>query len=212
MPGRRYTVKSIFPTLQGEGYNTGRAAVFCRFTGCNLWTGREQDRAQAVCRFCDTDFVGTDGPGGGVYGSATELAAAILDRWSGCGRPFVVFTGGEPTLQIDAELLGELHRENTVVAIETNGTNHVLEGVDWICVSPKANSRLRQLSGDEIKVAWPQPALDLDALERLAFRHRFLQPIDGPALAANACEVRAECRRRPAWRVSTQLHKVLGLP
>jgi 7-carboxy-7-deazaguanine synthase len=211
MARRRYSVKSIFLTLQGEGHNVGRLAVFCRFAGCNLWTGRERDRGRATCRFCDTDFVGTDGYGGGVYPTADVLTEAILARWPNSARPFVVFTGGEPTLQLDDEIVGRLHAEGAELAIETNGTNSVVAGVDWICVSPKAGAPLRQTHGDELKVAWPQP-LDLDVLERLAFRHRWLQPIDGPLLEENARHVFATCRLRPAWRMSTQMHKVVGLP
>lgn len=209
---RRYTVKSVFFTLQGEGYNTGRPAVFCRFAGCNLWNGRERDRATAICRFCDTDFVGSDGEGGGRYDSAGALAAAILARWPLTGAPFVVFTGGEPTLQLDGTLIAALHGAGAELAIETNATNPVPPGLDWVCVSPKAGAPLRQRSGDEIKIAWPQPGLDLDELERLAFTHRFLQPIDGPELAWNRAQTIAACRARPAWRLSEQMHKALGIP
>lgn len=212
MRTRCYTVKSVFPTLQGEGHNAGRRAVFCRFTGCNLWNGRQADRGRAVCRFCDTDFVGTDGPGGGVYASAADLAEAIVRCWPGSAKPFVVFTGGEPTLQLDSRLVDTLHDAGAEIAIETNGTRPVIAGVDWICVSPKAGASLRQISGDEIKIAWPQTALDLDDLERLDFRYRFLQPIDGPEAAANVRLTLATCQQRPAWDLSLQLHKILGIP
>ncbi len=212
MPGRRYAVKSIFLTLQGEGYNAGRLAVFCRFTGCNLWNGLERDRGRAVCRFCDTDFVGTDGEGGGRYGSAEQLAEAILRRWPKPTTPFVVFTGGEPTLQLDRVLLDELHGAGAEVAVETNGTRPAPAGLDWICVSPKAAAPLLQRTGDEIKIAWPQPGINLDEMERLAFRHRFLQPIDGPDLERNTAQTITTCRDRPAWRLSLQIHKAIGIP
>lgn len=208
-----YAVKSVFLTLQGEGRNAGRLAVFCRFTGCNLWTGHERDRARATCQFCDTDFVGVDGSGGGRYRTPTALVEAIVALWpSGAGRPFIVFTGGEPTLQLDAALIGELRATGAELAIETNGTRLVPEGIDWICVSPKAGAPLRQQSGDELKVAWPQTGLSLPELERLSFRHRLLQPIDGPEYLANAAAVFEACRDRPVWRLSLQLHKLLGIP
>jgi 7-carboxy-7-deazaguanine synthase len=212
MRAKRYTVKSIFLTLQGEGHNAGRRAVFCRFTGCNLWNGREVDRGGAICQFCDTDFVGTDGPGGGVYMSPTDLAEAILGQWSGSTSPFVVFTGGEPTLQLDHRLVDALHAAGAEIAIETNGTRPVVADVDWICVSPKAGAPLRQVRGDEIKIAWPQAMLDLDSLERLDFRYRFLQPIDGLDAVANTRLTVATCRERPAWNVSLQFHKIVGIP
>ncbi|MBE2318598.1 7-carboxy-7-deazaguanine synthase [Solirubrobacter sp. CPCC 204708] len=205
-------VKSIFPTLQGEGYNTGRPAVFCRFSGCNLWNGRESGRSNAICGFCDTDFVGTDGEGGGRFESPATLAAAIHACWSFSSPAFVVFTGGEPTLQLDAALIGAVRENGAVLAIETNGTNPVPEGVDWICVSPKSGAPLRQRSGDEIKIAWPQSGLDLAELERLEFSHRFLQPIDGPDVDHNTAVTIATCRDRPAWQLSRQWHKVLGIP
>jgi len=180
--------------------------VFCRFTGCNLWTGRERDRARAICQFCDTDFVGVDGLGGGRYRTPGALAEAILARWpANAGRPFIVFTGGEPTLQLDAVLIGELRAAGAELAIETNGTQLVPEGIDWICVSPKAGAPLRQRSGDELKIAWPQPGLSLAELERLSFRHRLLQPIDGPDYVANSAAVVEACRDRPVWQLSLQL-------
>jgi len=208
-----YAVKSIFLTLQGEGRNAGRLAVFCRFVGCNLWNGREKDRARARCRFCDTDFVGVDGPGGGRYRSPRALAQAILVLWpADAGRPFVVFTGGEPTLQLDTSLVDELRSADVELAIETNGTRVVPEGLDWICVSPKAGAPLRQQSGDELKVAWPQQGMSLSELEELPFRHYLLQPIDGPEYRTNARAVVSACLERPKWELSLQLHKFLGIP
>lgn len=211
MRQRRYSVKSIFLTLQGEGHNTGRLAVFCRFAGCNLWSGREWDRGRAICRFCDTDFVGTDGLGGGLFSSAEELTGAILACWAGSARPFVVFTGGEPTLQLDSTLVDQLHAANVEIAIETNGTNLVPCGIDWVCVSPKAGARLLQVCGDEIKVAWPQQ-VDLHALEELSFRYHFLQAIDGPDLAANTRATLVTCREKPLWKLGRQMHKLVGIP
>lgn len=207
-----YTVKSIFLTLQGEGYNTGRPAVFCRFAGCNLWTGHERHRSSAICKFCDTDFVGTDGPGGGRFARADLLADRIVARWRGSAAPFVVLTGGEPTLQLDAALLQALHERGAEIAIETNGTRPVSTGVDWICVSPKSGAPFVQRSGDELKVAWPQKGIDLEALEHLPFVHRWLQPIDGPSLDDNIRTVLRECRGRPGWRPAFQMHKILGIP
>jgi 7-carboxy-7-deazaguanine synthase (Cx14CxxC type) len=213
-----YAVKEIFHTLQGEGAQAGRAAVFCRFAGCNLWSGREADRATAACRFCDTDFVGADGPGGGVFADAPSLAAAVLACWTeaveaaAAEPPYVVCTGGEPLLQLDAALIESFHAAGMVVAVETNGTLPVPAGVDWICVSPKAGAPLVQRSGDEIKVVWPQAGLDLAGLERLAFGHRFLQPLDGPQAAAHAALCIAQCRRHPRWRLSLQTHKMIGIP
>ena len=205
-----YAVKEIFLTLQGEGVQSGRRAVFCRFTGCNLWTGRERHRAAAVCRFCDTDFVGTDGTDGGRYADADALADRIAAIWAGAqaGR-FVVLTGGEPLLQVDAALLDALHARGFTVAVETNGTVAAPPGIDWLCVSPKAGSDVVQRSGDELKLVWPQEAVDLDALEKWGFKHRLIQPMDGPAdsLAAATELVMA----RPAWRLSLQTHKLLGI-
>jgi 7-carboxy-7-deazaguanine synthase len=209
-----YAVKEIFYTLQGEGANTGRAAVFCRFAGCNLWTGREQDRAEATCQFCDTDFVGTDGPGGGRFQSAEELAAAVAASWphGGPGRRFVVCTGGEPLLQLDPPLVQALHAQQFEIAVETNGTLPPPEGIDWLCVSPKAGARLVVDRGDELKLVYPQEGMDPADLEGLGFRHFFLQPMDGPALEANISAALQYCLAHPRWRLSLQTHKLLGIP
>jgi len=208
-----YQVKEIFYTLQGEGANAGRPAVFCRFSGCNLWSGREEDRAQAVCRFCDTDFVGTDGPDGGKFAAADALAAAIAAHWTGepGGRRLVVFTGGEPLLQLDAALIDAVHARSFEIALETNGSLAAPPGIDWICVSPKAGAPLRQTSGHELKVVVPQPGLVLDALAALPFERFYLQPMDGPALAQNTELAIAHCLRDPRWRLSVQTHKFLGI-
>jgi len=209
-----YAVKEIFYTLQGEGANTGRAAVFCRFAGCNLWTGREQDRHQATCQFCDTDFVGTDGPGGGRFASAGELAAAVAAAWPPAepGRRFVVCTGGEPLLQLDSELLQALHGEGFEIAVETNGTLPPPDGIDWLCVSPKAGAELIVTSGDEIKLVFPQVGAKPDQFEQLGFRHYFLQPMDGPDREANTSAALHYCLAHPRWRLSLQTHKLLGIP
>jgi len=208
-----YQVKEIFYTLQGEGANAGRPAVFCRFAGCNLWSGREEDRATAVCRFCDTDFVGTDGPDGGRFADAASLAAAITSRWAGVtpGRRLVVFTGGEPLLQLDAPLVDAIHAQGFEIAVETNGTIAAPAGIDWLCVSPKAGTPLNQTRGQELKVVVPQPALSLDDLATLAFDNFFLQPMDGPDAAANTQWAIAHCLRDPRWRLSVQTHKVIGI-
>ena len=207
-----YAVKEIFYTLQGEGANAGRAAVFCRFAGCNLWSGREADRATADCQFCDTDFVGTDGDGGGRFATADDLAAACLAA-AGAARPdLVVLTGGEPMLQVDAELIEALHARSFTIAIETNGTLEVPREIDWICVSPKGVTELKQRSGDELKVVYPQAELDLAALANLDFAHRFLQPMDGPQVEANTAGAVAYCKANPVWRLSLQTHKLLGIP
>jgi 7-carboxy-7-deazaguanine synthase len=209
-----YSVKEIFYTLQGEGAQAGRPAVFCRFAGCNLWSGRAADRAAAECRFCDTDFVGTDGAGGGKFGDAGHLAAAIAARWPE-GQPegrLVVCTGGEPLLQLDAPLVAALHAKGFAVAIETNGTLPPPPGIDWICVSPKAGVPLRLVAGDELKLVFPQAELPPESLEHLAFRHFFLQPMDGPDLARNTREAVAFCLARPRWRLSLQTQKILGIP
>lgn len=207
-----YQVKEIFLTLQGEGANAGRAAVFCRFAGCNLWSGKEADRATADCRFCDTDFVGIDGIGGGRFQTAKALSEAVLAHWGGgeTGR-FVVLTGGEPMLQVDAKLIDELHRLRFEVAIETNGTLAVPDTVDWICVSPKAGTTLRQRHGQELKLVYPQEGLDPADLMDLAFKHRFLQPMDGPDLERNTAAAVAYCRAHPEWRLSLQTHKLIGI-
>jgi 7-carboxy-7-deazaguanine synthase (Cx14CxxC type) len=209
-----YSVKEIFYTLQGEGANTGRAAVFCRFAGCNLWTGRERDRHDATCQFCDTDFVGTDGPGGGRFGSAAELAAAVAATWprSEPGRRFVVCTGGEPLLQLDGELLDALHAEGFEVAVETNGTIAPPDGIDWLCVSPKAGTTLVATGGHEIKLVYPQAGAEPDRFEDLRFRHFFLQPMDGPDREANTAAALRYCLTHPRWRLSLQTHKLLGIP
>jgi 7-carboxy-7-deazaguanine synthase len=209
-----YTVKEIFYTLQGEGANTGRAAVFCRFAGCNLWTGREQDRADAVCQFCDTDFVGLDGPGGGRFSSAEQLAAAVAATWPAreVGPRFVVCTGGEPLLQLDPALIQALHEQGFEVAVETNGTIQPPPGIDWLCVSPKAGAELRVSEGDELKLVYPQSGVEPENVEGLEFRHFFLQPMDGPEREANTAAALHYCLTHPRWRLSLQTHKLLGIP
>jgi len=208
-----YQVKEIFYTLQGEGANAGRPAVFCRFAGCNLWSGREADRAEAVCRFCDTDFVGTDGPDGGRFTDAAALADAIQSRWTGAtgGQRLVVFTGGEPLLQLDAPLIAAMHARGFEIAVETNGTIAAPAGIDWLCVSPKAGAPLKQTAGNELKVVVPQPGLVLDELATLAFERFYLQPMDGPAAADNTQWAIDACLRDPRWRLSVQTHKVIGI-
>jgi 7-carboxy-7-deazaguanine synthase (Cx14CxxC type) len=207
-----YAVKEIFYTLQGEGMNAGRAAVFCRFSGCNLWSGREADREKAVCTFCDTDFVGTDGDGGGKFSSAQELADAIAQQWpkSDSGRRFVVCTGGEPLLQLGAELIEALHQRNFWIAVETNGTIPVPEGVDWVCVSPKVGAQLAVTRGDELKVVYPQGPDPNDYL-KLDFKHFFIQPMDGPDSRASLAAAIQFCQDHPAWRLSLQTHKMIGI-
>jgi 7-carboxy-7-deazaguanine synthase (Cx14CxxC type) len=207
-----YAVKEIFYTLQGEGANAGRPAVFCRFAGCNLWSGREADRESADCRFCDTDFVGTDGERGARYATAEDLADACLAAAGDADPDFVVLTGGEPMLQVDDALIRALHDRSFVIAVETNGTLAVPRSIDWICVSPKAGTQMVQRCGDELKVVFPQPGLDLDALERLAFDHHFLQPMDGPEVNANTKAAVAYCKAHPGWRLSVQAHKLVGIP
>jgi len=257
-----YSVKEIYYTLQGEGAYTGRAAVFCRFAGCNLWSGHEADRAAAICRFCDTDFADTNGPGGGKFASAEELARAVEESWcdhslpglkivpgdtlnagpstrppdgglaqddnrrliaqddrtdvrpKDCagGRRFVVCTGGEPLLQLDAPLIDALHARGFEIAVETNGTITAPKGLDWICVSPKAGTELKQCSGDELKLVYPQPGADPSEFESLAFRHFFLQPMDGPNRDANTQAALRYCLEHPRWRLSLQTHKILGIP
>jgi len=225
-----YTVKEIFYTLQGEGAQTGRAAVFCRFSGCNLWSGREEDRSRAVCQFCDTDFVGT-GPDGGRFSSAAELADAVNRCWTGGAsradsnegagsradsarggdRKYVVCTGGEPLLQIDEKLINELHQRGFEVAVETNGTRPAPKSLDWICVSPKAGAPLVQTTGNELKLVYPQDNAPPEKFEQLAFRHFFLQPMDGADTAANTERAIEYCLRHPRWRLSIQTHKLVGL-
>ncbi len=207
-----YTVKEIFYTLQGEGANTGRPAVFCRFTGCNLWSGREEDRAAAVCNFCDTDFVGTS-PDGGHFASAEDLARAIAARWpdTAAGQPLVVFTGGEPLLQLDEALTTATHRRGFEVAIETNGTRLPPPGVDWVCVSPKGGAEWVLRRGDELKLIFPQPGAEPERFEGWDFRHFFLQPMDGPQRERNTALAMRYCLEHPRWRLSLQTQKVLGI-
>jgi 7-carboxy-7-deazaguanine synthase len=221
-----YQVKEIVFTLQGEGAHTGRAAVFCRFAGCNLWSGLEKDRATAVCRFCDTDFVGTDGPGGGAFDTAADLAAAIHGAWPASSRDegatppppppearrFVVFTGGEPLLQLDEALLDAVHEHGFEIAVETNGTRAVSEDIDWVCVSPKAGASLQATRGHELKLVYPQDGAEPARYESLDFQHFFLQPMDGPARAANTQAALRYCLEHPRWKLSLQTHKILGLP
>jgi 7-carboxy-7-deazaguanine synthase (Cx14CxxC type) len=207
-----YAVKEIFYTLQGEGANAGRAAVFCRFAGCNLWSGREEDRAEAQCRFCDTDFAGTDGEGGGRFATAEDLAAACVEAAAGARADLVVLTGGEPMLQVDDALIDALHARGFTIAIETNGTFPVPRAIDWICVSPKAGTDLKQCSGDELKLVYPQAGLDPADLEGLAFAHRFLQPMDGAEAQHNTELSIAYCKAHPNWRLSLQTHKLIGIP
>jgi 7-carboxy-7-deazaguanine synthase len=207
-----YAVKEIFLTLQGEGGQAGRPAVFCRFAGCNLWSGREQDRAGAVCNFCDTDFVGMDGPGGGRFATADDLAAAVEAAWQGGPSDrLVVLTGGEPLLQLDDPLIAALHGRGFSLALETNGTLAVPPGVDWICVSPKADAPLAQVSGHELKLVYPQPGVDPARFEGLSFERFLLQPMDGPARAENTQAAIAYCLAHPRWRLSVQTHKYLGI-
>jgi 7-carboxy-7-deazaguanine synthase len=207
-----YAVKEMFLTLQGEGVNAGRRAVFIRFAGCNLWSGREEDRATAVCRFCDTDFVGIDGAGGARFADATALVDAAMGHWgAGTSDRFVVLTGGEPMLQVDNALVDALHAAGFRIAIETNGTLAVHPGIDWVCVSPKAGSVVVQQSGDELKLVWPQPGTDIDAIQRWQFGHFLLQPLDSDARDANQAAAIAMVLARPQWRLSLQTHKLLGL-
>ena len=207
-----YAVKEIFLTLQGEGGQAGRPAVFCRFAGCNLWSGREQDRASAVCNFCDTDFVGLDGPGGGRFSEADELAKAVEAAWtSGPGDRLVVLTGGEPLLQVDEALVDALHGRGFSIALETNGTLPAPTGIDWVCVSPKADAPLAQTSGQELKLVYPQPGVDPARFESLDFERFLLQPMDGPDREANTRAAIAYCLAHPRWRLSVQTHKYLGI-
>jgi 7-carboxy-7-deazaguanine synthase (Cx14CxxC type) len=210
-----YAVKEIFYTLQGEGAQSGRAAVFCRFAGCNLWSGRKSDRASAVCRFCDTEFVGVDGPGGGKFETAEDLAEAIRGMWPLAGLDgtrFVVCTGGEPLLQLDRMLIDALHERDFEIAVETNGTVKAPAGIDWLCVSPKGGARLVQKTGDELKLVFPQANVQPREFESLAFRHFFLQPMDGPDRIANTASTVRYCMEHPKWRLSVQTHKVVGIP
>jgi len=208
-----YSVKEIFLTLQGEGGQAGRAAVFCRFSGCNLWSGREQDRVSAVCNFCDTDFVGTDGPGGGKFRTPDDLAAAVEAAWAGGeGDRLVVCTGGEPFLQLDAAAIAALKARGFSIAVESNGTIAAPAGIDWLCVSPKADAALAQTSGQELKLVYPQPGVDPTRFEGLDFERFYLQPMDGPDRDANTQAAVAYCLSHPRWRLSVQTHKYLGLP
>jgi len=210
-----YAVKEIFLTLQGEGVHAGRRAVFLRFSGCNLWTGREEDRASAICQFCDTDFVGVDGKTGGRY-DAEALAAKVAALWGdGTDNRYVVITGGEPMLQVDDGIVDALHAQAFQIAIESNGTIEVHPGIDWVCISPKAGSDVMQRSGDELKLVWPQPTSDLDAMEQWQFGHFLVQPMDSGDADVNAANVYEATRfvmERPKWRLSLQNHKILGLP
>jgi len=211
-----YQVKEIFYTLQGEGGQAGRPAVFCRFALCNLWTGHERDRHRAVCQFCDTDFVGTDGPGGGRFRSAADLAAAVAKAWAGQpsdrARPLVVCTGGEPTLQLDGPAVAALHAEGFEVAIETNGTRPLPPGLDWVCVSPKAGTELAVQAGDELKLVYPQAGAPPERFELPGFRRLRLQPMDGPDRVANTRAAIEYCLAHPQWQLSVQSHKYLGIP
>ena len=211
-----YQVKEIYYTLQGEGAHTGRPAVFLRFAGCNLWSGREEDRSTAVCRFCDTDFVGTNGPGGGKFATAGELAATVAEFWEGNAQsnstpPFVVCTGGEPLLQLDQALVDALHARGFMVAVETNGTKLPPSGIDWICVSPKAGASILLNHGNELKLVYPQDGIDPADYKPLPFDYFFLQPMDGPDLDANTKAAIEYCKRHPKWRLSVQTHKILGI-
>ena len=207
-----YAVKEMFLTLQGEGVNAGARAVFVRFAGCNLWSGREADRARAVCRFCDTDFVGTDGEGGGRFADAAALAAAVERHWGeGRDRRFVVLTGGEPMLQVDDAAVDALHVAGFRIAIESNGTLPAHPRIDWVCISPKAGSEVVQRSGDELKLVWPQPGIELDEVERWDFAHRLIQPLDSAEAEANGAAAMAVVMARPWWRLTLQTHKMLGI-
>ena len=210
-----YSVKEMFLTLQGEGAQTGRASLFCRFSGCNLWTGREKDRDKAICQFCDTDFVGVDGPGGGRFKTAQALAERAAQIWretaNAGGTPYIVCTGGEPLLQLDNALIDALHAVGFEIAVETNGTLKAPPSIDWICVSPKAGSTLVQTHGNELKLVWPQSAFALEQFEALDFERFYLQPMDGPAREANVARCIDTALRRPQWRLSLQTHKMIGI-
>ena len=209
-----YSVKEIYYTLQGEGAQTGRAAVFLRFAGCNLWTGLERDRAKAACTFCDTDFVGTDGPGGGKFETADVLADAVAAKWprGQKGKPYVVCTGGEPLLQIDPPLIATLHARRFEIGVESNGTQEAPEGLDWICVSPKSDAPLKLTRGSELKLVYPQKLALPERFAGLAFNNFFLQPMDGPQREANTRAAIAYCCEHPQWRLSLQTHKLIGIP
>jgi len=208
-----YIVKESFLTLQGEGYHSGRVAVFCRFTGCNLWSGHEKDRQKAICSFCDTDFVGTDGEGGGTFDTADLLAEHLINLWpDGKPAPFLVCTGGEPLLQLDSKLIESLHAKGFTIAIESNGTITAPRGIDWICVSPKAGTTLVQTSGDELKLVYPQEGIAPSDYENLEFKHFYLQPMDNVLQQTNLELTVDYCLQHPQWKISIQLHKQLGLP
>lgn len=209
-----YTVKEMFYTLQGEGGQAGRPAVFCRFTGCNLWTGREQDRAKAICQFCDTDFIGTDGPGGGKFKTAEELVHSVSGHWTGdeSGKPLVVCTGGEPLLQLNKALVMAFHDAGFEIAVETNGTIKPPEGIDWLCVSPKLGSKLIVKSGQELKLVYPQDDGDPTKFEDMAFENFFLQPMDCDKQAENTAAAVEYCKAHPRWRLSLQTHKFIDIP
>ena len=206
-----YSVKEIYYTLQGEGAQAGRAAVFLRFAGCNLWSGLERDRASAVCKFCDTDFVGTDGPGGGKFATADDLAAAVAEKWPGGGKPYVVCTGGEPLLQLDDAAIAALHARGFEIGIETNGTQMPPAGIDWICVSPKADAEQVLTRGNELKLIYPQDRAPPERYAGFVFDHFFLQPMDNDARAANTEAATAYCLAHPQWRLSLQTHKLIGI-
>jgi 7-carboxy-7-deazaguanine synthase len=209
-----YSVKEIFYTLQGEGSHAGRPAVFMRFAGCNLWSGREQDRGSAICQFCDTDFIGTDGSGGGKFDDASSLAVAVASHWPDMrqGKPYVVCTGGEPLLQLDLALIDALHEQGFEIAVETNGTLAAPARIDWICVSPKAGAPFVQQSGHELKLVYPQPLAPPDMFKHLDFKGFFIQPMDGPHVVENTAAAVAYCLAHPQWRLSLQTHKMLGIP
>ncbi len=211
-----YSVKELFATLQGEGAHSGRAAIFCRFTGCNLWSGREVDRAQAKCTFCDTDFIGTDGPGGGRFATADALAAALETCWQSASsdttQRYVVFTGGEPLLQLDSALIHATKARGFTIAVETNGSLPVPHGIDWICVSPKPGQPLTQIEGDELKLVFPQDSLTPEQFTSLDFTHFWLQPMDGPERISNTQKAVQYCQSHPRWRLSLQTHKLIGIP
>jgi 7-carboxy-7-deazaguanine synthase (Cx14CxxC type) len=208
-----YSVKEIFKTLQGEGGQSGRVAVFCRFAGCNLWSGREEDRAEAVCTFCDTDFVGIDGEGGGKFAHAEALAQRLAETWGeGRDERFVVFTGGEPLLQLDSALIDAVHAQGFFIAVESNGVLPPPPGVDWLCVSPKAGTPLQATAGAELKLVYPQPDLAPEIFEQLSFDHFWIQPMDGPNRDENTAAAVAYCLAHPLWRLSLQTHKMIGIP
>ena len=207
-----YSVKEIFFTIQGEGCNAGKYAVFCRFSGCNLWTGREKDREKSICNFCDTDFVGTNGVNGGKFKNSKDLASKAISLWKGKQKPLIVLTGGEPLLQVNDSLIEELHKIGFEIALETNGTIKAPDNIDWICVSPKENSRLKQDHGDELKLVFPQQKIKPSDFEDLNFRNFLLQPMDGPEVKNNIIDARKFCIHNNNWKLSLQAHKIFGYP